>query len=108
MLSGSVDAVAAINDLSTLATNVDATPENAPRLLTGGDAARVRRAVHDASVQVLVGKQDHLLRRLRLAIHFQLTDQNRLRQVLRRFTGAVLRFNLTVDRPNQAVTETRS
>ncbi len=102
-LTGNVDPVAAINDLVTLATDVDGSVQDAPRRLEGADAARVRRAVHDATAEVRVGKQDHLLRRLQLAIHFALADNNSLRQVLRSFTGAVLRFDLTVDKPNQRV-----
>jgi hypothetical protein len=103
-LTGAVDPVAAINDLVTLASDFETSNANAPRLLKGDDATRVRRAVREADVEVLVGRQDRLLRRLHLVIHFALSDQNRLRQALRSFSGAKLTFDLGVGHPNRPVT----
>ena len=101
-ITGAVDAVPAINDLLALAGGFGAT-DDAPKRLEGDGADAVRRAVRSATVDLLVGADDHLLRRLELVIDLSVRDAA-VRRALEGLAGARLLFELDVARVNRPVT----
>jgi hypothetical protein len=102
-ITGPVDAVPAMNDLLTLSQDLGVPQDEAPRLLEGDGANRFRRAVRSAEAELLTGKEDRLLRRLRLTIRLEPSATGDLREVLRDLTGVRLSFSLAVTDVNQPV-----
>ena len=104
-ITGTVDAVPAINDLLGLAGGFGATDEDAPTRLEGDGADAVRRAVRSAKVDLLVGAEDDLLRRLDLVIDLGVRGQSdAVRKALKGLAGARLSFELGVADVNRPVT----
>jgi hypothetical protein len=104
-ITGSVDAVPAINDLLGLAGGLGATDENAPARLEGDGADAVRRAVQSAKVDLLVGADDDLLRKLDLIIELGVQGESAaVRRALKGLAGATLDFELDVADVNRPVT----
>jgi hypothetical protein len=102
-ITGKVDAVKALNGVVGLAHEYGASNEDAPEPLEGEGADRVRAAVTSSHAELLVGRDDHLLRRFSLVIGLAPGAQPRLRAALGRFAGVRLSFAVGVSRPNAAV-----
>jgi hypothetical protein len=104
-ITGTVDAVPAINDLLELAGGFGATDDDAPERLDGDGADAVRRAVESATAELLVGADDDLLRKLDLVIDLSVRGESpAVRRALKGLAGTRLRFRLDVARVNRAVT----
>ena len=102
-ITGAVDAVPAINDLVELAGGFGAADDDAPARLEGDSADAVRRAVRSATVEMLVGAEDNLLRQLDLVIDLSVRDPA-VRRALKGLAGARLSLELAVERVNRQVT----
>jgi hypothetical protein len=102
-ITGGVDAVPAINDLLDLAGGFGAPGDDAPTRLEGQGADAVRRAVRSATMVLLVGAEDNLLRRLELVIDLSVRDPE-VRTALQGLAGARLSLDLEVNRMNRPVT----
>ncbi|MEY2477259.1 MAG: hypothetical protein QOG87_2574 [Actinomycetota bacterium] len=104
-ITGAVDAVPAINDLLELAGGFGAADEDAPTRLEGEGADAVRRAVESAKVDLLVGAEDDLLRKLELVIDLSVQgESSEVRRALKGLAGARLAFQLDVGDVNRPVT----
>lgn len=102
-ITGTVDAVPAINDLVELAGGFGGTDDDVPGRLEGESADAVRRAVRSATVELLVGAEDDLLRQLDLVIELSVRDAA-VRRALKGLAGARLSLELDVERVNRPVT----
>lgn len=98
-VTASLDVVRAARDLASLAR---ASGQPVPEL-RDADAERLAEAVHSSSFELSTGKDDRLLRRVRLEADFGVTAPTELRTVLGSRVGAHVRFVLGVDRPNSTV-----
>jgi hypothetical protein len=104
-ITGRVDAVPALNDLLELAGAFGAGGDDAPEPLEGDSADAVRRAVKSAEVDLLVGAEDNLLRRLELVINLSVRGESAaVRRALKGLSGARLSLDLGVARANRPVT----
>jgi hypothetical protein len=68
-----------------------------------GAAEQLRKATRSTSFELRTGKDDRLLRRLRLEADFGLEVPRELREALGEVVGAKVEFRLGVDRPNTPV-----
>jgi hypothetical protein len=92
-VTGKLDVPAAARDLLRL-TQALGPGEEAQRALRGGAARELEGAVRSSRFELLTGKDDHLLRRLRLAAELRAGDA----------PGARISFDLGLARPNEKVT----
>ena len=104
-ITGAVDPVPAINDMLELAGGFGATDDDAPSRLEGEGADAVRRAVRSATLDMLVGAEDDLLRRMELVIELGVRGESAaVRRALEGLAGARLSFELGVADVNRPVT----
>jgi len=95
-----LDVVAALSDIGDLTR--DATGGASPLGdLTEEDAEQIERAVRAASVELLTGEEDRLLRQLRLDV--RLAPAKQLPPHLRNIVGVRFRLDLAIRRPNRPV-----
>ena len=97
-VKGELDSLEAANGLLALAQAVgrpsgDPTVQNA-------DPEQLRNAVREATFLVMAGKDDKLLRDLRIDLKLAADVPEALRGFLGRVIRADVRFELAVDRPN--------
>lgn len=102
-ISGRVDPVAALNDLLKLALQFGASADEVPATLEGKSADRVRKAVRSSRVNLVVGREDRLLRHLDLAIELAVDAEEAVRAALGDLAGVGLRFQLDVAALNRPV-----
>ena len=102
-ITGRLDPIQALNDMLSVASGLGAADEGSPTHLSGAAADRVRRAVRSSSVEVVTGRDDHLLRELHVEIRLAVSDAGQLRSALGRLAGVRLTMQLGVTRPNQPV-----
>ena len=103
-ITGTVDPVAALNDLLSLSLRFGASEQESPRTLSGGSADRVRDAVSSATAELVTGKTDRLLRQLQVEIVMKPdADQEKLRSALGDLVGTRLEFILDVSKLNSPV-----
>lgn len=103
-ISGDVDPVAALNDLLALSLRFGASEQGSPRTRSGDAADRVRAAVSSATGELLTGKDDRLLRHLRVEIVMKPdVDQEKLRAALGDLVATRLQFSLDVSALNTPV-----
>ena len=95
-VSGRLDVVRALNGLFRLTQGLGSLPA-----VGSGDG--VERGVRSSSFELVAGKKDHLLRRLRISATFGGSVPRQLRRTLGSLVGAKLRFELAVTHPNEAV-----
>lgn len=69
--------------------------------LSTADAKRLSRTVSGSSVEIIAGKQDHLLRRLRLSVVLSVPPD--LRSKLGTRAGLRIRFSIGIAEPNKSV-----
>lgn len=99
-VSARLDVVNAANDLLALARafgGVDA------QALEGASAEGLRRAVESATVEVLTGEEDRLLRRLAIDARFRADVPPELETTLGSFGGARFTLELGIANPNRPV-----
>lgn len=97
-IEADLDLVAALNDLMTLAGRF--TGGRQP--IEGEEAQMLRESVQDARLEVLTGKNDRLLRRLRITAKFDPQLPEELEE-LAQAAGATVEFELEIADPNQPV-----
>jgi hypothetical protein len=98
-ITGDLDVVAAANGLMGFAALAG---RNASQI-AGADATRLRDAVRSSSVDVLTGKDDHLLRRVALSADLGFDVPAALKNALGTNVGAKIDFLLAVTDPNKPV-----
>ena len=95
-----LDAPAAIRDLLGL---VEKAGDGSVGSLSTADAKRLSDAVAHATAEVFTGKDDRLLRRLRVYLDLGPDVPGALRGALGSVVGAKVDLELTIEHPNQAV-----
>lgn len=95
-----LDAHAAVRDLLGLAEKAGAGSLGSPAT---ADVKRLSDAVEHATVDVLTGKDDGLLRRLHLELDLGLDVPDPFRATLGSIVGAGVELKLTIEHPNEAV-----
>jgi hypothetical protein len=98
-VTGRLDAAGALHDIFSAVRSAGGTAPD----LSGSGADEVRKAVDAASVDVWSGHDDHLLRRLRLAVSFRVQPPASLRAKLGQFSGGRFAFDVELGRVNQPV-----
>lgn len=103
-ISGELDVVDALNDLFDAARNLGATSiANVPPL-EGDNAEQLENSVVSATVEVLVGAEDRLLRRLTIDIDFEADAEEEVREALGALGGVGFSLDFEISEPNQEVT----
>jgi hypothetical protein len=98
-VKGELDPVEAANGLLTLAQAVG-TPSGNPTI-QDADPASLRMAVHEATYFVMVGKDDKLLRDLRMNLKLAADVPEPVRAFFGRLIAADVHFRLALDRPRR-------
>ena len=98
-VTGKLDPVAVVNGLSGLARSFG---RDVPRI-EGQNAEQLRRGTRATSFELVTGKEDRLLRRLRMEADFAFTPPEELRRALGELVGAKVTFELGVTNPNEPV-----
>ena len=100
---GSVDVAEAINDLARVLeqTGGGEAVEGLAEL-EDEDADQVEEAVRSSPIEIVFGKQDRLLRRLRVTLDFAI-EPRELRGELGRLSGAKVTLDLRISDPNGQV-----
>jgi hypothetical protein len=98
-VSGKLDAPAALRDIFGAARSAGAPAPD----LSGAKADDLRKAIESASVDVWSGRDDRLLRRVRIALSFRVSPPAGLKQRLGSAAGGRFAFELTLARPNEPV-----
>jgi hypothetical protein len=96
-----LDVVAAANGLMQLTGGLGT---GAGGQLEGRSAEQLRQAVGSATIDVWTGKEDRLLRRLVIALHFEAKPPPELEGLFRNVAPADFRLELGIARPNEQVT----
>jgi len=110
-VTGGVDPVAALNGIVDLAGQLGGGPDPALRI-SAADAARVRAAAQSSNLEVLTGRDDHLLRSLIAHVQFAAptaagpTTGGAVMQALNRLGHLTLTLELRLDHPNVPVSIT--
>jgi hypothetical protein len=92
-VEGDLDPVAAIDGLAALAQLTGTSG------LADADAKTLRKAVSKATYFVMAGKDDHLLRDLKIDVELSLDVPESLKGALGKLVGADMTFELAVKRP---------
>jgi hypothetical protein len=101
-IQGPVDVVRTLNDLFAFGRQAGATELNVPEI--EGDAAeQLRRVTESATVDLLTGKDDRLLRRMTVDVRLAAQVSDAVRQALGELAAAHIRFELSVGKVNSAV-----
>ena len=96
-ISGRLNVATVLSGLVAIASQVGGTTPLAP--LSGANAEEVRNAVKDATIDVYTGKDDRLLRKLDVSIHFAPAAEK-----VKNLLGASVRFTMEISGPNEPVT----
>lgn len=101
-IQGPVDVVRTLNDLFAFGRQAGASELNIPEI--EGDAAeQLRRVTQSATVDLLTGKEDRLLRRMTVDVRLAAQVSGPVRQALGQLAAAHIRFELAVGKVNTAV-----
>jgi hypothetical protein len=95
-----LDVVQAMNDLLSVGASFGA---GGGGRITGQDAEQLRRAVKSATIDVDTGKDDRLLRRLRIHVDLRANAPARVQRMLGALGEIDVRFELSVGHPNEPV-----
>jgi hypothetical protein len=98
-VTADLDVVAAANDLLALVRRLG----RAAPTIEGRSADQLRHAVRSSSIDVWSGKDDHLLRRLRLKVDLGFDVPDTLKRALGDVVGAKVDFDLAISAPNKTV-----
>jgi hypothetical protein len=99
-ISGRLDVLAAANDLFGLAQDLGGTTVPG---IEGEEAERLRAAVESASLEVVIGRDDELLRRLRIDVDLSASAPERLEPALGDLLGVKFSLLLAIEDPNEPV-----
>lgn len=102
-VTGTVNAGAALTDLVALARHLGAPEAEELEPLEQGEARRLEKLVRFSEIELLAGRQDRLLRRLRLVIDFGATLPDQVRASLGPYAGTRLEVDLGLSGPNREV-----
>lgn len=102
-VTGAADVVAALNDIVAVADAMGSAPGEGLRPVDPAGAERVKRAVRSSAVEVITGRDDHLLRRLRLDVVFAAGDLEGLQEALGPLAATSLHFELDLSGLNRKV-----
>lgn len=103
-ITGELDVVEVFNDLFDTARNLGVTSiANVPPL-EGDNAEQLENAVESASIEVLVGEDDGLLRRLVVDIDFEVEAAAEVRDALGALGGVGFSLYFEISEPNEEVT----
>lgn len=101
-ITGTVDVVRTLNDLFAFGRTVGAAELAVPEI-TGEDAEQLRQVTESATLELLTGKDDRLLRRLSVDIRLSAQVPDRVRTALGPIAAATIRLFLAVEQPNTPV-----
>jgi hypothetical protein len=96
-IGGRLNVATVLSGLVAIASQVGRTTPLAP--LSGANAEEVKNAVKDATIDVYTGKDDRLMRKLDVSIHFAPAAQK-----VKDLLGASIRFTMEISSPNEPVT----
>ena len=102
-ITGTVDVVRTLNDLFAFGRRVGAAELAVPEI-TGDDADQLRRVTESATVELLTGADDRLLRQLSVDIRLAAQVPDRVRTALGPVAAARIQLFLAVEQPNTPVT----
>ncbi|MFN2388151.1 MAG: hypothetical protein ABR575_00890 [Actinomycetota bacterium] len=100
-VTGTLDVVAAMNDLFSVARQLGA-PTDAFVPLEGEDAEQLRDAVDSSRMEVVTGDEDRLLRHVEIEVSFGLDDAE-MRELLGPLGGTTFTFEMSIEDPNEPV-----
>lgn len=101
-ITGTVDVVRTLNDLFAFGRTVGAAELAVPEI-SGEDAEQLREVTESATLELLTGKDDRLLRRLSVDIRLSAQVPDRVRTALGPIAAATIRLFLAVEQPNTPV-----
>jgi predicted small lipoprotein YifL len=93
VVTGELDAAAAVNDVFGLAGSLGTTASNR---LTGDDADRLRKLVQSSRVELVTTTKSYRLRSLHWDVRFAAKDEPKVAQLLPDFAGVNLAFDLKI------------
>ncbi len=102
-VTGAVEVVNALNDIVAVADEVGTATGEGLQPVDPAGAERVKRAVRSSALEVITGKDDHLLRSIRLDVTFAANDLEGLQQALGPLSGTRLHFELRLSGLNRKV-----
>lgn len=102
-VTAEVDVAKALSDVVAVANQVGASPSEGLAPIDADGAKRLERAVRSARLEVLTGKEDRLLRRLRLDVTFAPEDLGELEAALGRLAGSRLHLEIELSGFNRKV-----
>lgn len=98
-ITGDLDVAVALNDLFTLAGAFGAGGDP----IEGREAERLDNAVQTATIEVVSGTEDRLLRRLLIEVDLGLDPDLEVTQALGPLAGTGFTLDLSISEPNQAI-----
>ncbi|MFN2506412.1 MAG: hypothetical protein ABR540_19735 [Acidimicrobiales bacterium] len=101
-IQGNVDVVRTLNDLFAFGRQAGASELNVPEI-SGEDAEQLRRVTQSATVDLLTGREDRLLRRMAVDVRLVAQVPEEVRQALGQLAAAHIRFDLGVTEVNRPV-----
>lgn len=101
-IRGDVDVVRTLNDLFAFGRQAGASDLAVPEI-KGDDADQLRRVTRSATVELLTGRQDRLLRKLAVDVRLAAHVPERVRQALGEVAAARIHFDVSLTRPNTPV-----
>jgi hypothetical protein len=102
-VTGTVDPVAAMNDLLALAARLGNDASVQPPRLQGSDASDFKTAVRAARLTLTTGHRDRLLHRLQISFDLAGPPGSRLRAALGKLANVHLSVDLSLDNANRPV-----
>lgn len=102
-ISGEVDIVKAVNDMLATASQFGASEFQGLSALEGEDAEQVRNAVSSATIEVVTGSEDRLLRDLQVKVTFSVPEDVELDESIKALLGSELSIGLSIANPNEPV-----
>ena len=102
-VTGEADVVRALNDIVTVANQLASSPGEGLGPVDARSAEQVERAVRSSRLEVVTGKEDRLLRRLRLDVTLAAAEVRGLEAALGPLAGSRLRFEIDLSGFNRKV-----
>jgi hypothetical protein len=101
-IQGPVDVVRTLNDLFAFGRQAGASDLAVPEI-KDDDADQLQRVTESATLDLLTGKEDRLLRRMAVDIRLAAHVPDRVKAALGDLAAATIRFDLAVSQPNKPV-----
>ena len=101
-IQSEVDVVRTLNDLFSFGRQAGASQLSVPEI-TGDDADQFRRVTRSATVDLLTGKDDRLLRRMAVDVRLEAAVPDRVKQALGELGAAHIRFEVGLTAVNRPV-----